>query len=170
MLKFLADEMLKKLAQWLRIVGLNVEYEYVVGRSDRQIMNYAKRKNLVLLTRDLKMVPSLRKRRVKFLLIESTNTAGQIAQVLSNYGYKINFPKNTRCPECNGKFRILKKIKREDVPPNVYAKKRKFWRCKKCRKIYWKGGHWKNMEKMIEKVKEIMKIRGGSQPPSNLWI
>ncbi len=160
--KFLADAMLKKTAQWLRLLGIYAEYDYSEGRSDRRIISYAKRKKLVLLTRDAKMLPSLRKRKARFLFIHSTILEEQIAQVLSAYGLKMNFPEKTRCPKCNGEFRILRKIGRGEVPPNVYTRKRKFWKCKKCGKIYWKGGHWKNMRKAIARVRTLLSRRGRS--------
>lgn len=154
---FLADAMLKKLAEWLRILGVSVEYDYVVGKPDSRIMAYAKRKKLILLTRDARMVPSLVKRKVPHLLIASTDAEEQIAQVLCTYGYKITFPKNTRCPKCNGNLRILFRIPKGEAPPDVYAHKRKFWKCQKCGKLYWKGGHWKNMGRTISKVRTLLK-------------
>lgn len=164
--KFLADAMLKKLAEWLRILGLDVEYDYSEGKSDRQIISHAKRKKLVLLTRDARMLPSLRKRKARFMLVNSTNTEEQIAQVLRNYGCRITFPENTRCPKCNGTFLVLKKVPRFAVPPSVYRRKRKFWRCRKCGKIYWKGGHWKNMAKTISAVKGLLSRGAARQRPS----
>ncbi len=155
-MEFLADAMLKKLAQWLRLLGISAEYDYTRGKSDAQIMNYSKRKKLIVITRDAKMLPSLRKRKMPYLLVESTNTENQLAQVLRAYGYKITFPKHTRCPKCNGTFTVLRKVPRSEVPPNVYKRKRKYWKCRKCAKIYWKGGHWKNMLKTIAKVRKLL--------------
>lgn len=156
MRKFLADAMLKKLAEWLRILGIYCEYDFVVGKPDSEIMDYAKKNRLILLTRDAKMVPSLEKRNVDYLLIGSMDTSEQLAQVLRAYGYRIGFPEYTRCPSCNGEFRIVRSVDRSQVPPNVYARKRKFWICKSCGKIYWKGGHWKNMYKTIRKVRALI--------------
>ncbi len=156
MQKFLADAMLKKLAEWLRILGVYCEYDYSRGKPDSRIISYVKRHNLVLLTRDAKMLPSLRKRKAEFLLINSVDIGEQIAQVFCNYSYKITFPKNTRCPKCNGTFQIAGKVSRTEAPPDVYRRKRKFWICRKCGKIYWKGGHWKNMFRTVARARGII--------------
>jgi len=28
------------------------------------------------------------------------------------------------------------------------------WYCEKCKKLYWMGGHWKNMSKFLRKVED----------------
>lgn len=157
--KFLADAMLKNLAEWLRMLGIYCEYDFSVGKEDSRIISYAKRNNLVLLTRDSRMLPSLRKRKVRFLYLPSTNLEEQLAAVLSSSNIAIRFPEKTRCPKCNGQFAILRSVPRSAVPPKIYARKRKFWKCRGCGKIYWKGSHWKNLLRSLSRVRKLLRKR-----------
>ncbi|MEM4367066.1 MAG: Mut7-C RNAse domain-containing protein [Candidatus Anstonellales archaeon] len=151
-LRFLADEMLKKLAKWLRVFGVNIEYDFVVGKTDREIIEYARKKRLIFLTKDMRLEPSLRKRKIRHFLVHFNDIDDQIADVLSAFGIKPDLNK-TRCPFCNGILYITKKARESEAPAGVRKKRRKFWRCRKCKKVYWKGGHWKNIERRIRKVR-----------------
>ena len=47
---------------------------------------------------------------------------------------------------------IKKENVKEKVPERVFNNNNKFWHCKKCNKIYWKGSHF---EKMKEKINNL---------------
>lgn len=150
--RFLADEMLKKLAKWLRVFGVSVEFDVVVGKSDMDIIRYAKQKRLVLLTRDMRLEPLLRKSRARHFFVRSPLIDDQIAEVLRAFGIKPEMGR-TRCPFCNSILYVASKARPSEAPEGVRKKRRKFWRCRKCRKVYWKGSHWVNIERRIRRVK-----------------
>jgi hypothetical protein len=54
---------------------------------------------------------------------------------------------------CNTEVEEIKKgdIKTK-IPKRVFDNNEKFWFCKKCNKIYWKGSHY---EKMFEKINKL---------------
>jgi uncharacterized protein with PIN domain len=32
----------------------------------------------------------------------------------------------------------------------------KRWQCRACKKLYWEGGHWQKMEKMLQTIRSRM--------------
>lgn len=157
MVKFLLDEMLKKTATWCRIFGL--DSEFLSGRGDSELLAYAKKNDLIFVTRDLELSLRCEKQRIKCIFVRSEAVEEQIAQIVKDTGTELTFPDKTRCPKCNGELGIVTKedINRE-VPENVLTHQR-FWKCKNCNKIYWEGSHWSNITKQYEKVKKLLSER-----------
>lgn len=150
--KLLLDEMLKKTAKWLRIFGVSAEH--VEKWNDNEILAYAKRKKQLLVTRDVRLAVSCKKKKVRCLLIKGQNITEQLHEIKSTLKIKFPFPKKTRCPECNTLLRIVKQSKvRALVHPNVLKKYKKFWLCKTCRKAYWEGSHWKNISRIYGEIR-----------------
>ena len=59
----------------------------------------------------------------------------------------------SRCLICNNIVEeISKKNVKKIVPKRVFENNKKFWYCKNCDKIYWKGSHFENM---IQKFKQL---------------
>lgn len=160
-MKFLADIMLKKLCRWLRLLGISCIYAGDFSEDDDEIIKEAMRKNAVLLTMDKKMYKKATDY-VKAFLVTNDDLDGQIAEVLKRFKIKISeVPAKTICPLCNGKLEEVKKDEltkkeKEKIFPHILETHEIFWRCKKCGQIYWKGTHWKNMEKRIEKIRKLL--------------
>jgi uncharacterized protein with PIN domain len=153
-MRFLFDEMLKRLASWCRILGL--DSEFLSGKSDSQLLSYAEKNGMVFVTRDLPLSLRCEKRGVKFLLIKSDKIEEQLARMIREYGAEMTFPAKTRCASCNGE---LEKAAKDDVkgglPANVVEHNDEFWRCTKCGRVFWEGGHWKNIMRIYERAKEL---------------
>jgi len=141
-MKFIADDMLGKLAKRLRMMGLDVAYP---GTSaDSLLLRLSREQDRVLLTRDTELV---KVRGARALLIHSKILKEQIQEVLQNSNLKI-IPERmfSRCTICNGE---LKKIDKETIkskiPPLVYKTFNDFTCCPACDKVYWKGTHYQRM-------------------------
>jgi len=151
---FIADEMLVKLARWLRIIGLNVEN--ISGIEEDEILNLIKAKNAILLTSDKMLHKKAFSEKIEAVLVPDSSLEQQIKTVL--YNSKIDIPSNpkpTICPVCNGKLKEVKKNNIKDkVPKKVYKKHKSFWECKECGKIYWKGTHWDEIKKRLKNMKK----------------
>jgi hypothetical protein len=155
-MEFLFDEMLKRLASWSRILGL--DSEYFTGKSDSELLEYAKKNKKILVTRDMPLSLRCEKHGVRFIFIKSDDIVEQIVYLIKESGSEnnISFPEKTRCAKCNGELEI---IGREEIaasgklPENVTTNHEKFWRCTKCGKIYWEGGHWKNIRRIYDRVR-----------------
>lgn len=150
-MKFLCDQMLGTLAKWLRIYGFDTFFVNS-EMDDAKLMEITKKENRILITRDRNLIQSARRENLKTIEIKKTDINEQISTVLGDI--KIDKKKVlSRCILCNTG---VEEIKKEDiktkVPKRVFDNNEKFWFCKKCNKIYWKGSHY---EKMFEKINKL---------------
>jgi hypothetical protein len=152
-MKFLCDQMLGTLAKWLRIYGYDTFYANS-EMDDPKLLQISKNENRTLITRDKNLIQTARRENLKTIDIKTTDIDEQLHIVLG--GIKIDKTKVlSRCILCNTKVEeIKKKDIKGTVPEKAFNNNEKFWFCKKCNKIYWKGSHY---EKMFEKINEIFK-------------
>jgi uncharacterized protein with PIN domain len=153
-MKFLCDQMLGTLAKWMRIFGFDTFYANS-EIDDRELIDICKKENRILITRDKTLIQIARRENIKTIEINTVDINEQIKKVISDR--EIDLKKVlSRCILCNT---IVDEIKKDEVksrvPKKVYYNNEKFWLCKKCDKIYWKGSHFENM---IDKINEIKKL------------
>ncbi len=157
--KFICDRMLKKLAVWLRISGydtlcvdeLSKKFKLDKNKEDTFfVKNYPDR---ILLTRDKELFSRRKAENLPVMLIKSSEVKGQIREISKIA--KIS-PVMLRCSICNSILRTPSKqeieevLKREGLGRHIL--KKELWYCENCKKLYWKGGHWKNMLRFLEDV------------------
>lgn len=151
-MKFIADSMLGRLARWLRLSGYDVLYENDVV--DESIIERAKSEGRVLLSKDKNLCKKAKSRGIETTLIMSEDILEQLKQVARERNLTIrSTPEFSRCPLCNG---IVEKIEKSEVknrvPKTVFESSGEFWECRDCKKIYWHGGHWKNIREVVENL------------------
>ena len=150
-MKFLCDRMLGTLAKWLRIFGFDTLFADS-NIEDGKLLKLAKDEERILITRDKNLIIDARRENIKVIKIISTDINDQLRQVLKNTKIDENFFLS-RCLLCNNLVeKISKKNVKKIVPDRVYENNKKFWYCKFCDKIYWKGSHFENM---IQKIKQL---------------
>jgi uncharacterized protein with PIN domain len=155
-MKFLFDEMLKKLSNWSRIFGLYSEH--YTGKSDSELLEIAKENDLIFVTRDVGLSERCKARGMQCIFINSDKVEEQLAQIIKNTGAKTTFPERMRCASCNGEISPADREKlKEQIPEDVYNEGKEVWQCDECNKIYWQGSHWKNMTGMHEAVMKLLK-------------
>ena len=154
--RFLLDSMLGSLARWLRILGYNTVY--YVDLEDDELREKAKVSNRLLLTRDVNLHQNAKKCGLKTVLIKSENTLNQLKELVESL--RINLvPLNTRCPRCNGDLDPIEKNEVEGkVPDESYKVFDKYWICSLCKSLYWKGSHWNQIEKTLNKIATSMSL------------
>jgi uncharacterized protein with PIN domain len=153
-MKLLFDEMLKHLASWCRLLG--IDSAFYPGRGDGQLLHAAMKEKRTLITRDRPLTLRCEKYGVRFIFIKSDAIEEQIAQVLKETGLAVEFPNFKRCAACNGELEEAAKEAAEGkVPQNTLEHNERFWRCKSCGKFFWKGGHWVNIMRVYEKAKAL---------------
>jgi hypothetical protein len=148
-MNFLCDSMLGTLAKWLRVYGFNTFYANN-ELEDEDLIEIAKKENRALVTRDIELAQKAKRENLKVIEVTSTDVDNQIKQILNDIDV---IKKNilTRCLLCNSKLQtIAKKDVKNKVPEGAFKLNDKFWICKKCNKIYWKGTHYDNMIKKIK--------------------
>jgi hypothetical protein len=147
--QFIADSMLGKLAKWLRLAGVDVEYDKYID--DNTLIRRALSEDRFILTRDR----SIAKRRdVKdCLVIWSDHLKEQLLEFLRVFEFDTLESAFTRCIRCNALLEEVEKGSLEGrVPPYVLETQDEFRRCKLCQRVYWAGTHRENAERFLRKV------------------
>ncbi len=135
--RFVADNMLGRLARWLRMMGYDTLY--VKSGDDREIADISAREGRVLLTRDRQL--TLRKG-VIALYIGEVDLEKQLEHVAREFSLSFR-EKEMRCSDCNGVLRDAAPDEvRSHVPDGVLGRNDRFCICTSCSKIYWRGSHW----------------------------
>ena len=152
---FVADEMLKKLARWLRLLG--VETLYPDSIDDDEIIKFTKKHDKILLTMDSELCRRARKQGLSVFLMPRKSTEEQLVLLIKRFKLDVSdAPSKVLCPLCNG---MLKEVGKKDVKskvlPEVLSKHEAFWMCKKCKKVFWEGSHWERIKRNLEKVKSM---------------
>ena len=89
---------------------------------------------------------------VRSVFIKDDSLPMQLKQV--KYEQDIDLkPSLKKCIECNT---CLEEIKKENVrgkvPPYVYNTQDYFLLCKSCKRLYWRGTHYKNIKEFFSKL------------------
>ncbi len=148
-LRFMADEMLGKLAKWLRTIGYDTVY--YTGGGDSALVQRALAEDRVILTKDSHLVK--RKLARKALFIRSDSPREQFRQVVKELGLDAQSRLFTRCLMCNRELVAVKKERvQEKVPAYTYLTQDRFYECPDCGRVYWPGTHRDNMLQMINDI------------------
>ncbi len=137
--RWLADEMVGRLARYLRFVGGDVVY--VRGLSDEQILARAAEEDRVLLTRDR----ALAQRSSRALLLTSPRLEDQWKAVRAAWPDLPTDVRFERCTECNGPLapytRGTDPRREAGVPPVRPGVELELRACSECGHLYWEGSH-----------------------------
>lgn len=147
--KFIADEMLGKLAKWLRATGYDTAY--YTGGGDSALVQRALQEDRVILTRDTRLVE--RKLARKSLLISGEHPQQQLKQVVEELGLDLESELFSRCLICNWKLVSVEKENiRDKVPIYTYLTQSDFYKCPGCGRVYWPGTHKDSMLEVISSI------------------
>ena len=130
--------------------------------SDKDILEIALVEKRILVTRDRGLYKKALKSGARAVLVTGTSIDEKLYEValaVKNLRLEVN-PDISRCPACNG---TLSKKSKQDVrgkvPEGVYRTYNEFWVCNKCGKTYWKGGHWRGIERTLKRIKKMLVSR-----------
>ncbi|MGC8676545.1 MAG: Mut7-C RNAse domain-containing protein, partial [Candidatus Micrarchaeia archaeon] len=151
--RLVADVMLAKLARWLRLAGIRVESAPYID--DDKIIDYVRKKRATLLTEDEQLAGRSKKQQFSALLVKGNSIEKQLAYVANATGAKIGAAPALICPYCNTRLVKVVKAKAEGVPEHVAKTHRVFYMCNSCKRIYWRGTHWREISKKLRKAREI---------------
>jgi len=149
---FLADEMLGRLAKWLRLLGYDTKY--VWGIPDSDLLDIAESEDRVILTRDTLLVR--RKRCQKYIFVHGDHWRDQLKQVFT--AAKLDCESAlTICAVCNKPLASVgKSLIKSRVPPYVYETRQRFSMCSGCSRVYWTATHTEEI------MGELAELKGGS--------
>jgi uncharacterized protein with PIN domain len=152
-MKFIVDAMFGRLARWLRMSGYDTVYD--VNLKDGRIVMIAKKEGRAIITRDKDVYSRAVKEDVKATFISSLDFIDQLRQVEEEHSVKFKeTPALSICPHCNGELSSAdKKDIKAKLPEKVGDVYDEFWTCQGCGKVYWYGGHWKNIKETVRRIK-----------------
>ncbi len=146
--------MLGGLARWLRAAGYHAEFHY--GIEDRQLVRRALATGAVLLSSDRPMFQRnvIRHKTAKALFVPPALTKlQQLAHVLGRLDLPVR--PQPRCMACGGELaEVARASVRDEAPARAYAACRRFWRCRRCRKLFWRGTHWGRITARLRAVED----------------
>ena len=157
-MKFIVDAMLGKMALWLRLAGYDTVYSPDID--DNVILDIAAKESRILLTSDAALHQRSVEDGLQTRLVRG-DVDERIAQVFGEYTIEpIIDPSKSRCSKCNGELQSIKESEKSKVKDLVfkqtYDNYEEFWLCSECQSVFWKGGHWVNIQKYASRLKELM--------------
>jgi uncharacterized protein with PIN domain len=158
--KFIIDVNLGKLASMLRMLGFDTAYQN--NATNAEIITTSINEKRIILTRDQDLLKN--KTVTHGYWVRATDPKQQIQEIIHRFDLRSQFKPFKRCMVCNG---IIKHVDKNDIKNQVPEKTKRyfeqFYRCSNCGKIYWKGSHYKKMEKVINDL--IRTTENADNPP-----
>ncbi|MFZ1023995.1 MAG: Mut7-C RNAse domain-containing protein [Thermoplasmata archaeon] len=135
--RWLADEMVGRLARYLRFLGYDTVY--VRGADDHAIAERTQHEGRILVTRDR----ALAARVPDAILIASPELAEQLKTVQRAFPALRTQVRFERCTRCNGQLRPAAPtdLSLSDVPDAIRTSGVTIYRCGECGHLYWEGSH-----------------------------
>ncbi|MEM3507119.1 MAG: Mut7-C RNAse domain-containing protein [Candidatus Bathyarchaeia archaeon] len=148
------DGMLGKLTRWLRIIGFDTKY--LNNAMDNELIKIASLEDRILLTSDVRLYRVAIAKGVNAFLIKGRTNFEKLAYLAKRFNIDLKIDENNlRCPVCGSRIELITKNKVKDiVPEKTFKNYKKFWICsnKECKKVYWKGSHWKRINEVLNKA------------------
>jgi uncharacterized protein len=139
-----ADEMLGRLARYLRMVGEDTAYE--TGLDDEEVLRRATEERRVLITRDR----LLAQRAPGSVLLSHVLIDEQWRELRGRFPTLPNAPRMLRCTLCNGRLRPSPRD--NPIPPFGGPDSRPTGpvsRCETCGHVYWEGSHTESVRQRL---------------------
>ena len=144
--RWLADEMVGRLARYLRFLGHDTVY--VRGLEDDEIARRALREGRTLITRDRRLAD----RTPGALWLSSPELREQLRAVRASCpsaGYEVRFD---RCTVCNGRLARVEAGQLTELPPSVRGSAGPVFRCTECGHAYWEGSHTRRIREELART------------------
>jgi len=154
-MKFIVDHNVGKLTKWLRMMGYDTLF--FTGDDDWQMIITALNEGRIILTRDTEIMRRgvVASGRLKAFLIRSDAPEQQIQQVVETLHLDNQFRLFSICLECNQPLEERTKPQVQGrVPPYVFRTQDNYMECPSCQRIYWKGTHWQEMTRTLDKLSQ----------------
>lgn len=148
-IRFILDVHLGKLARYLRLCGFDTLYDNAC--EDHVIVSVSASENRIILTRDIGILKYSSVQHGYWL--RSDQPGQQFREVIRRFDLKEQIDLFTRCMACNGIIQPVEKRQvADELPEGTRRYYHEFYQCRQCGKIYWKGSHYYDMIKRIERL------------------
>jgi uncharacterized protein len=159
-LAFFADSMHGSLARKLRIFGIDTAYSNSI--SDNQLLMECGNQRRILLTSDKELFKRALNKQIGSVHLNGHSDKENMIKILGECNVsEILFDSAfARCPTCNLVLEKKEKGEINDsnnlIPPKSYFLYSHFYRCSRCRKIYWEGSHKPALISLAASVNQVL--------------
>lgn len=147
-MKFLVDENLQRLGNWLRAAGYDSLIE-TDGRSDYELLKQALAEERLLITRDRKL-SEYRRAPGTVILLECDKLEDCIAALSRQVPIDWLHDPFVRCLVCNTNLILAKPEHLLELPVRLRDSLDTAYYCPSCRKVYWDGSHVSRMRTRLQ--------------------
>ncbi len=156
--RFVVDAMLGRLATWLRLVGCDTYYS--PKTDDDDLLRIARDDSRVLLTADEELSRRAADDGTECMLVRGT-VDERVASVFMRFGIEaVADPALSRCTKCNGALVHIFADEKDRIKGLVFDQTfnhyDEFWLCEYCSSVFFRGGQWKNIEKYMARIADLM--------------
>ncbi|MGM0406951.1 MAG: Mut7-C RNAse domain-containing protein [Bacteroidota bacterium] len=148
-IKFILDVHLGQLAKYLRLLGFDTYYTNHLN--DSEIIERSISEDRIILTRDFGILKH--KKVTHGYYVRSQNSKTQLKEIIQRFDLKNKIKPFSRCSVCNG---IINKIDKKEIEQRLLENTRthfkQFYQCNSCKKIYWEGSHFENMNRLMDEI------------------
>lgn len=141
--------MLGSLARKLRIFGFDTLY-FREG-SDAELERLALAEGRVIVTADGGLAEHSNRRGLAVLMVRGDGDRARLESLLvqARSNSLILRAGSPRCALCNSDLeRVGRVVAEASLPAAVTARHRLYYRCQACRRLYWRGGHWRRLRRL----------------------
>ncbi|MCX8188143.1 MAG: Mut7-C RNAse domain-containing protein [Nitrososphaeria archaeon] len=162
-IKFIIDCMHGKLARKMRIYGFDTKYD--IALDDNKIIEIAKNEGRTIITSDEELINRARAENLQVIRVPLDNDLPRMIKIFTVLKILPEIdPKRSRCPNCNSTLTIVDKKEVQNVPEKVLKRKKIFYKCSRCGKVYWHGSHWKKIREFEKTLKKrLKKLKEGEE-------
>lgn len=154
--RFVLDAHLGKLARYLRLMGFDSCYRN--DFTDDELAEISSLEKRILLTRDRLLLQ--RSIVTHGCFIRSDDPKQQVVEVLRRFDLAGDISPLTRCIRCNGTLLVVDKAHvYHRLEPKTQRYYEDFRMCGNCRQVYWKGSHFRKMNRLIDEFRQAVAHR-----------
>lgn len=146
-MKFLCDEMLQRLGNWLRAAGYDTLIESN-GRSDYELLRHAIDEDRYLITRDQKLMEH-RRAPGNVILLTCDGLEECVSSLSEQLPVDWQYKPFMRCTVCNTPLNLASAKQMENIPENSQKVVSEAFYCPTCDQVYWEGSHVKRMRAQL---------------------
>lgn len=150
--RFVADVHLHRLAQLLRLVGVDVRAD--AGADDPELVDTAVTEGRWVLTRDRGLL--MRRRVTHGYLVRAHEPRAQLREVVARFGLADELAPLTRCAHCNsGLVPVAKADVAHRLEPGTKAAFDEFAQCTGCGQVFWRGAHAEALDELVAVARSL---------------
>jgi len=148
-LRFAADGNLGRLAGYLRMLGFDTLYRS--DYRDDELAQVSADEGRILLTRDRGVL--MRSIVSRGYCVRETDPHRQLIEILQSFNLIPSIFPFRRCIHCNALLQPAEKRSVSDrLLPQTKQHYDEFYICPQCKRIYWKGSHYRHMLRFIDNI------------------